>query len=117
MISFILFNEPVSLNVSLGQHWAVRSRRNKKLHDTVFAGAWNAGWNRRMPPFTQVGVIIRNWRGDFDNAVAGCKPLIDALVKNGIIKDDNPKECRITYRLVKSDIKGKSVEIILEATK
>ena len=112
MISFILFDEPVSLNVSYNQHWAVRSHRNKRLLDTVFVAAWNAGWRKSMPKFTTVEVVIRNWRGDVDNAIAGCKPIIDGLWRNDIIPGDNPKECKITYRLEKEG-NGKSVEVNL----
>jgi len=112
-ISFVIPDQPVSLNQILGEHWAVKSRRNKLLRDTVFAKAWEAGWRKSMPKFTRVEVIIRNWRGDVDNAAGGCKGIIDALWRNDIIQDDNPKYCEITYHFEKSDKKGKSVEIIL----
>ena len=113
-ISFILEDEPVSLNEILNSHWAVKSRRNKLLRDKVFALAYNAGFRPAGKiKYTQVDVIIKNWRGDVDNAIGGCKGIIDALWRNDIIPGDNPKECRIDYRLEKSDIKGKRVEIKL----
>ena len=111
-ISFILTGEPLSLNESYNQHWAVRSRRNKQIRDTVFALAWAAGWRKSMPKFTTVEIIIRNWRGDKDNAIGGCKAIVDALWRNDIIPGDNPKECQIDYRLEKAG-KGKEVEVRL----
>lgn len=115
MIKFVLKGEPVSLNVTKSEHWAVTGRRNKLYLNKIFALAYNAGWRPTMPPFKKVNITFYNWRGDYDNACGGsCKGIVDALVKNDIIKDDNPKECRITYRLDKSDIKGKRVEITLE---
>ena len=111
-LSFVLEDEPVSLNESLDQHWAVRSRRNRQIYDTVFALAWAAGWRKSMPKFTSVKVTIFNWRGDKDNAIGGCKPIIDGLWRNDIIPGDNPKECRITYRLAKEG-KGKRVMVEL----
>jgi hypothetical protein len=111
MISFTIFNEPVSLNVSLNQHWAVRSRRNKGLLNTVFALAYNAGWRPTMPKFKRVNIIIEGWRGDVDNGIAGCKPIVDALWRNDIIPGDNPKECKITYAFKKGKQKQVTVEL------
>ena len=34
---------------------------------------------------------------DHDNLVGGGKPLADALTEQGVIIDDNPKYCNISY--------------------
>ena len=112
-MTFTIPDEPVSLNVSFNQHWSVRSKRNHYLADTVFALAYNVGWRPSMPKFRRVKITICGWRGDYDNAIAGCKPIVDALWKNDIIEGDNPKQCEITYAFKKG--KGKRVEIELEA--
>jgi len=113
-MKFTIFGEPVSLNISLNQHWSERSKRNRRLKDTVFALAWNAGWRKSMPKCNQVTITIIGWRGDNDNAIAGCKPIIDALWKNDIIIDDNPKNCRIEYKFLKG--KPKQVEVEINGT-
>jgi hypothetical protein len=35
---------------------------------------------------------------DHDNLVFGCKPLLDELVKRGLLIDDAPAYCEVTYR-------------------
>lgn len=35
---------------------------------------------------------------DHDNLVAGCKPLLDSLVKLELLVDDAPAHCEVTYR-------------------
>ncbi len=116
-IVITLPDQPESLNTQLRQHWAARARANKGLQNEVFVKAYKAGWRRDWPMFTKVEVVIVNWRGDFDNAVAGTKPICDALWRNDLIKDDNPKNCAITYRLEKSEEKGKSVRITMSYEK
>lgn len=46
--------------------------------------------------------IVRRYRSaryelDHDNLVGGCKPLVDALVKVGLIEDDTPGLVTVTY--------------------
>jgi Holliday junction resolvase RusA-like endonuclease len=46
--------------------------------------------------------IVRRYRSaryelDHDNLVGGCKPLVDALVKVGLIADDRPGLVTVTY--------------------
>jgi hypothetical protein len=110
MISFTVPGEPVSLNVSFNQHWAVRSRHNKAMYDTVFALAYQAGWRKSMPKFTKVVITIIGGKLDHDNAIGGCKPIVDGLWRNDIIPGDNPKECKITYAFKK----GKQKQVMVE---
>ena len=35
---------------------------------------------------------------DYDNYVFGCKPLVDWLVKKGIIEGDKPDQVKVKYR-------------------
>lgn len=39
---------------------------------------------------------------DHDNLVGGCKPLVDALKRCGLIVDDSPRHVRINYEQRKS---------------
>lgn len=46
--------------------------------------------------------IVRRYRTkrtelDHDNLVGGCKPLVDALVRVGLIEDDTPALVTVTY--------------------
>jgi hypothetical protein len=112
-ISFILDGEPVSGNVSLNSHWAVRHRRNKHLRNAVFAAAYNAGWRKDWELYTHIKVTIIGWRGDVDNAISGTKPIVDALTYNDIIRDDNPKYCRVEYEVIRA--KGQKKRVRVEA--
>ena len=68
-----------------------------------------------MPPFKKMTItFIGCQRMDEANCIGGStKGIIDAIVKNDIIKDDSPKECRIDYKFKKG--KSKAVKIELEA--
>lgn len=50
---------------------------------------------------------------DHDNFVGGCKPLVDALNRAGLIWDDNPKHLRVEYRQVKATGKTARTLIVL----
>lgn len=41
--------------------------------------------------------VVRNRELDFDNLVAGCKPVVDAMTNDGFLKDDSPAWARIEY--------------------
>ena len=49
---------------------------------------------------------------DIDNYIGGCKPLIDAIKEEGIIKDDSPKYCNISFLSQEIDLKNPRTEII-----
>lgn len=54
------------------------------------------------------GILTRHWAKrkreyDHDNWVGGCKPLVDTLVKAGLLVDDTPKMWRGYYRQEKSE--------------
>jgi len=40
---------------------------------------------------------------DFANLIGGCKPIIDILVKSGVIQDDAPKYFDCVYSQIKAD--------------
>ena len=47
--------------------------------------------------------ILRKRLLDMDNAIGGCKPLVDNLKVLGLIKDDDMKSVNIAYEQVKDD--------------
>ena len=112
MIAFDLVGEP-TVGLNERSHWAVRYRRGKILQDIVFGLAWNAGYRKTMGKFNRVRVKIVGWRGDKDNAIGGCKPIVDALWHNYFIASDNKRDCKITYALIPG--RTKFVRIEMEA--
>ncbi len=76
-------------------HWAKRAKYNKSWHYEILLSKSKAKIVGQ-PKFERVALRIdRNYCGrikemDRDNCVSSMKPVIDALITNGIIKDDNP---------------------------
>lgn len=105
-----------SLNKLLKMHWAQRKRHN---------GDWQA-WVKIKTPKSKpkwtglVGVGIRSLRArllDKDNLFGGCKPVVDALKKNGLIRDDTPKDIDLycTQKAVKKEDRGTVITLKGEA--
>jgi len=74
-----------------------------------------ARFSRDKPPFTKCIVTVTRHGArplDWDNMGGGLKFLLDALVKNKIIKDDNPK-CitELNLRQVKSKRKDEKTVV------
>ena len=111
MITFTL-PKSVSLNTLLRQHWSKRSREQKQMNDTVFALAWAAGWRREQ--CRRVKIIFLGSRMDYDNAIGGSKPILDALWRNDIIPGDSPKQIGLEYAF---EDEGEGVRIELEVVK
>lgn len=103
---------PPSANKYLRMHWAVKKKLrqgyswsiNMALLDQL-KGQLDRFWRRPLPKMRvqitiySAGVRVR--RLDTDNLWGGCKPLIDAMRDDGLIKNDSPKwldlgiaECR-----------------------
>ena len=51
---------------------------------------------------------------DHDNFVGGCKPLLDALTRAGLLWDDSPGYLRVTYAQVSGA--GKNYRTVLTIT-
>ena len=110
---------PLSVNRVLRMHWAKRHNYNAIWVDEVFAAKNEIKlWGR--PEHTDVTVRIRLFYSgqvamDEDNLVASCKPIIDALVKNGILLDDSPDHVRgVTVSQTKTRPKDTGVSIAIE---
>jgi hypothetical protein len=80
-------------------HWAARSKLSKQFETAIRLLA------RDIPRATgkRCLTIERHSRGmlDKDGAYGGCKPLIDAVKRCGLIIDDNPKHCDLEVVQVK----------------
>jgi hypothetical protein len=87
-------------------HWTKRRKYFLKWAWLVAAYAECDGhpndWER-LPrasrPIDPAAVRIVQYRKrllDIDNLYASCKPILDALVKCGLIKDDSPDHCKLS---------------------
>jgi hypothetical protein len=76
-------------------HWAKRAKYNKNIEKAVWIAKHQAGiQGRPQHSGVKLRIELRTWRQklmDRDNLVGACKPIIDALVTNGILMDDSPE--------------------------
>lgn len=89
-----------SLNVLLRWHWQTRREHLDQWEWLIKAEF------RGLPPRAQgpMKVHITSFRTkllDKDNLVGGCKPILDALRNQGLIKDDSPEWVEVDYQQVK----------------
>lgn len=96
-----------SLNVSLRQHWAERSKNQKMLHMELLAAFGPRYWPR--PPFEKARVTVTRISArtlDLDNLVASVKGLVDLFKPRsdrnpmgvGLMVDDRPDRCELISR-------------------
>ena len=119
MITFELPTVPPSLNVYKGMHPLAQHRLSRRLWADVCAALalqapgsrmrvvelkGRRAWLRLVSPASgrRVVRILRRHRRacdelDFDNLVGGCKPLVDALVKVGLLANDSPDSVTVWY--------------------
>ncbi len=89
---------PLSPNRLLRMHWRERTRYNRGWDAEVMVAKNRAKiWGR--PRYGSVSLLFEiQFTGrkemDPDNRIAACKPIIDALIDNGLIYDDAPKYVR-----------------------
>ncbi len=121
MIKFTIPKMTPLLNEWQRMHWRTRKQVNEEWMWWV-RDQWCAlpRYEGELPLLKCTVHIERHNYGvfpDWDGLYGGLKPLIDALVKNGIIKDDNQKVItQLTAKSVKCKKgEGKTVVIIEEA--
>jgi hypothetical protein len=80
---------PKSLNKKLAMHWAKRQKENKAW-DMMIACAVRDKLPKKPLEKAVIHITRHNYRMlDYDSVVASCKPVVDALVTAGVIKDDS----------------------------
>ena len=99
----VLGVEPLSLNRWQRLHWSERKRYGEKLAAILRTA--------RPKPTTLTSPVVadyaRSYRSrplDQDNLIGGFKPILDALVGLGVLKDDGP-EC-VTIGRTFQEIRG-----------
>jgi hypothetical protein len=94
MIVLDIHESTPSLNVSQNLHWVKRHQLRHKWGWLIRAARLEA---RVYPkePLRKARLTFERWGPkllDHDNHVGGCKPVVDSLVREGLILDDKP-EC------------------------
>ena len=88
---------PVSQNQRDKWHWAKRHKESKSWKKQIALAKLVAGC-RGEPKYSQVDIKIQRHCvrsiKDQDNLWGGCKPILDALVSEGIISDDGRDNIR-----------------------
>ena len=94
-ITLTISQVPKSPNQTLRMHWRERHKYNKQIEREVWiAKSWDGPKGRPELERVRIDIELRlcgHKEMDRDNAVGACKPIIDALVSLGIIKDDDPE--------------------------
>lgn len=90
-----------------GYHWRKRHRMKRDWHLLILAAMRQAGASE---PTGCVDVIVERHAArslDADNAVAGCKVVLDAMVAAGLLVDDRAKYVRsVVVRQIKTPAKA-----------
>lgn len=89
-LEFKIAETPDSPNRLLGAHWTKRAGYAKKWERIVWKHVW-----QQLPqkPLNRAKVTLTRFstkKMDADNARSSFKPVMDALVKLGVLADDSP---------------------------
>lgn len=101
-----------SPNTYLGSHWRVRSRHADKWKRLVWQKVWHL---KPAEPLKKAAIELERWsprKMDADNARSSFKPVVDALVKWGVLADDSVAvigEPKVTQ--MKSSMKDKKIVV------
>jgi hypothetical protein len=96
VLSFTIHELPKLPNRMLGSHWRTRSSHAKKWHKLV--AQWLVGSQPNLAK-ARIKLVRRSPRScDYDGLVGSFKPLLDALVKCGVIQDDTMEHIDCEYR-------------------
>ena len=105
---------PASFSPNSRVHWAVRSKDGKMAKEDVYyllRAQCTTIPQLKVVALKYTIVVPDNRRRDYDNFISRTKPITDALVAAGLLKDDTPqyiKDFRLTFEVVK----GKKATII-----
>lgn len=89
VLEFTIPDAPKSPNVFYSSHWRVRHTHSKRWHSMVFAKVWP---HKPAAPLKKARLILTRYsvrKMDDDNCRLSFKPVVDALVKYGVLSDDS----------------------------
>ena len=121
MIKLIIPRVTISNNKLLRMHWAKKMLLKRMWEDEIRVELYRL--TRENPSFfdkykvnKKKKVSIISYRKAFcdrDNFIGGLKPVLDGLIKNGLILDDNQNWIDLCAEQ-RHDPKNKRTEIIIE---
>lgn len=89
-LAFEIAGLPKVPNELLGAHWRVRAGHAKRWERAVWREVWPL---KPAAPLTKARLTLTRCSArtpDFDNLALSFKPVVDALVKCGVLIDDTP---------------------------
>lgn len=101
VLAIVLPHLSLSHNVLLRMHYRQRAKHRDELCMWVRLAVLKAKTWPRETPAGKMQVRVDRFGPrllDYDNFVGGCKPLLDALVLERVIRNDNPAYVEATYR-------------------
>jgi hypothetical protein len=115
MITIHLPYPTPSQNSLSGYSWRRRTIWRKKFESELLGECLRQRLKRPVTTKRKV-TITRHSAGTLDkgNLIGGCKPLLDALVRLGLLVDDSPEWLDDHYRQVKCPRKAARTEICIE---
>jgi hypothetical protein len=121
--SFFVSAEVKSLNAHRGnygaQRWAYKADRSRWQQWFAVLARNNGIPVGDEVPFRRV-VLTRIYSGrqrefDVDNLAGGCKVVVDAMVRAGLLRGDDKASAQVTYRQRKiTAIRGSEVGLLVE---
>ncbi len=88
-----------------GSRWRYRQVRDEWFCDVANIAGINAV--TRASSLRRVTLTRCYGKGqrafDRDNLATGCKPIVDAMVRSGLLVDDNPRHAEIHYKQIKNN--------------
>lgn len=89
-----------SLNKYRNLHWSQKGGKGKNsVKMSWYWSILSACGRRARKPYPEAYIVsFRKGRLlDEDNLIGGAKPVVDAIVNAGLLKDDDKKSCKIHY--------------------
>ena len=114
-LELIIPKVPPSPNITLRLPYWKRTELNRMWRNLVIVELQTTHFDVPPLPFRKFTILIKQFRKrllDWDNLYASCKPVIDALERNGIIVSDSPKH--LLELKVLQEIKDKNDEPYIE---
>ena len=111
----LIFDELPNLQSDVMQKWK-RGKYRQLWADLVEIAVRDSG-DRPKEPWSMAGVVCIRYSTrapDRDNLAISFKPLLDGLIKAGVIEDDAPRNLPIqSYRWEKAPRKASRVEVFV----
>lgn len=106
---------PPTLNALLRMHRMERHGVMTRIRDATILAVRSAG----VPALGRARIALTRYASgnrtpDDDNLRGGCKPVIDGIVRAGVIDDDGPAYVRVTYAHRNCRVGEARVELVIE---